>query len=114
MGIYYNSSKLKQAINDSINSLFNSILEQKVALFLRAFFFVQLILTYYFFIKGFKSFPQKDVLLFFCLIIAYFILISGGIFGYYRFRVPVMPFIEIIAGWGIFDVIFKKNKALTN
>ena len=105
MGIYYNSSKLTQAINDNIDSLFDSILEHKVALFLRVFFFIQLILTYYFFIKGFKSFPQKDVLLFFCLIIAYFILVSGGIFGYYRFRMPIMPFIEIIAGWGIFKIL---------
>lgn len=88
-------------MNNGIDSLVSVILENKTALFLNAFLFVQLILTYYFFIRGFKSFPQKEVLLVFCLIIAYFILVSGGVFGYSRFRIPVMPFIEIIAGWGI-------------
>ena len=106
-GIDYNNSKLIKGMNNGINSLFGVIIENKTALFLNAFLFVQLMLTYYFFIRGFKSFPQKEALVVFCLLIAYFILISGGVFGYSRFRIPVMPFIEIIVGWGIFNTIKK-------
>jgi len=113
-GIDYSNSKLTQGINSDINFLVDVILENKTAIILNIFLFMQLALTYYFFIRGFKNFPQKDILLVFCLIIAYFIFISGGIFGYSRFRIPIMPFIEIIAGWGIFNVIFKYNEKLSN
>jgi|APSaa5957512535_1039671.scaffolds.fasta_scaffold09020_5 hypothetical protein len=69
---------------------------------------IQLIFTYFFFIRGRMVFNKNHIKIL-LLVISYFVLISSGVFGYSRFRMPVMPFIEIISGYGFYFYLIKRT-----
>ncbi len=43
-------------------------------------------------------------------LIAYFVAISGGPHGYGRFRHPAMPFLCMLAGWGLYSLTPRRNQ----
>jgi len=81
-----------------------------VKLMISALLLIQLIFTYFFFVRGLMIFNEHGVKILLLIIILYFVLISSGVFGYSRFRMPIMPFIEIISGYGFYFYLAKKTK----
>ncbi|MEO5356840.1 MAG: glycosyltransferase family 39 protein [Nitrospirae bacterium YQR-1] len=65
-----------------------------------------LILCYVFMVGGVVNMKKTDAAcIFMFIVLAYFILLSGGVTGYGRFRHPVMPVISIFGGYGLLQII---------
>ncbi len=103
-GINYSNSLLINTLKRGFQPFLQSLIKNKVALSINIVMLFILILIYIYTIYGgyrlYKSDSPYLSLLF--LTIIYFLFVSGGVFGYSRFRIPVLPYIDILAGYGIY------------
>ncbi len=102
---FNNKSLYESGHKSKFNQLIRTVFNNPIPIIINTLLLLQLILVYIFFIKGVRRFSDYEVKILLLLVIFYFVLISSGVFGYSRFRMPIMPFIEMISGYGLYYYI---------
>ncbi|MBF0465786.1 MAG: glycosyltransferase family 39 protein [Nitrospirae bacterium] len=99
-------------LDSSFLQVFKEALLQAPLLFtLNVLFGLLLVLYYLLMAMAAINIKKTDPAnLFMFLILAYFLLLSGGVTGYGRFRHPVMPVVSILGGYGVALILAKVTR----
>jgi len=84
----------------------------------KALLYLPLLLLYLLFLYSMTGYglyqiiKKRDSLLIFslCLLIIVYNVLLGGVAGVARFRIPLMPYINLIAGYGLYQIILLRRK----
>ncbi|MBF0519918.1 MAG: glycosyltransferase family 39 protein [Nitrospirae bacterium] len=100
----------------SFLQVFKEALLQAPLLFTLNVLFGLLLVLYYFLMAiaavNIKKTDPSNLFMF--LVLVYFLLLSGGVTGYGRFRHPVMPVVSILGGYGLVLTSTKINRIKTS